>query len=153
MYVFQTHDQNRSKHTKNMKNLKKRLSLIFAAIILSTSFAACSSDLPEETETPAESVQETVKNIVFASESVSKYKIVRPNDPSKQILDASTLIFKNIRSKYSSDIEFTTDFVKRGTDPDTVCETEILIGKTNRTDSAEVIKTLGKDEFTIQVRN
>lgn len=92
--------------------------------------------------------------IQCAAPGSSGYSIIRPDEVSDSAeLDASQLIYKTIQDRYGVKIEFGTDFVKPSEDPDAVSTTEILVGMTNRTASAEAYAQLSEHEFTIQVRD
>ena len=118
-------------------------------------FPACSS--APETETKP--VGEVSSGIDAAEEDSSlwtvvengktDYVLIRPDDAEPEELEAAQVVFKAFQEIYGIRIGFETDFVKPGEDPDQAGACEILIGTTNRTESAICAEKLGDNQFLI----
>ena len=135
--------------------LNKFASLVLALALAASAMTACSDDTaetgdtkPELTET-AEAPAETT--ITFASASV-KAAVVRPEESAGEAeLNGAQLIVQALNDKFGSRPTFSDDFVRKGEDPDTAMDGEILVGLTNRTASSEAFAKIGEHEFILAV--
>jgi len=73
----------------------------------------------------------------------TEYEIVRGDSDSENETQAAIALRKGIKEKTKIDIKLSTDWVKKG-EKIPVSKKEILIGKTNRTESVAALKKLEK---------
>lgn len=103
----------------------KKLLCILLALCASVSLFSCQS--------PAPSADGKI--------DISKYSIVRPDNCSSTVSSAATTLKKSIADATGCELEIVTDWVERGTEVDE-SGFEILIGKTNRSASADAVDLL-----------
>lgn len=80
----------------------------------------------------------------------SSYVVVIPEDSSERTQVAARKMRADIRTKTRAYLSQKSDVLSSGVKP---AETEILIGKTNRPESAEVLKDVHYGEYAIRVVN
>ncbi|MBR4033444.1 MAG: hypothetical protein IKJ04_01425, partial [Clostridia bacterium] len=112
-------------------------------------FPSCSGDVIDPIVTdpgieyPTEEKTEAPTHI-----SLAGYKVVRSDKASKEIVSAAVDMRKTL-DEMSGDITIGDDWVKSGTEiPETALE--ILVGKTNRPESAEASRDLLADDFAVK---
>ena len=126
--------------------LKKLFTVLLTAGLLLTGCGE--SDVPETSEdTAAETVQEVAALCLFEN-GEGLYKFVRPDECSDDVIAAATLGWRTIKDEYGCEVKITTDWAKK---PENipVGTPEILIGLTNRPESAEIAGTVGLNEYRI----
>ena len=137
-----------------MKHLNKILSLIFVAAMLCAPLSACQKQPEAEVQSSEELTSGTgeekplAEPVVIADTAGCYYRVVRPATNPSAVANASTMIMdypiangvKNITVKWSSD-------------KNEAVEHEILIGKTNRPESMEVLSSIEYDDFAIVSKN
>ena len=126
----------------NSKVKRTGLFLLIALILISVCIAGCKKS--EEEVTEATSTQEERSPIVENS-----YVIVRPNKIGMNCLDKIKELKSVFDSTTGSNIEIRTDYLKTGETADDNTY-EILIGNTNRTQSAEALSKVGTYGFAIE---
>ncbi len=136
-----------------MMKFKKIASLFLALAMFS--LPSCSDDTPAPDETDPALIEtaETPSSaeITFAADGLKAY-VVRPEYASGEgELDGAQLIVQKITDSTDTRPGFEDDFVRKDVNPDTVRGTEILVGLTNRTASAEAFAKLGEHEFILAV--
>ncbi|MBO5269736.1 MAG: alkaline phosphatase [Clostridia bacterium] len=151
------------------KHLKLRsLSLFLVLLMLLAAFASCSENPPAETtdansnsDTEGGSTSEVVTTeaeteptfIDLFENGTTQYKLICPEDPSDRIFGALIELQTAMTTLTGVEMEFSTDFYNpfQTTLPETGYE--ILIGNTNRVETAEAkAKIRGKD-FIIYENN
>lgn len=110
---------------------------------------ACAGDLPMEDSVPAvtTAAPETEQPL---AERLADYTIVRPDVGTQSLLDTVLSFRLDIQVETGVEMTITTDWVKRGSDPDAAGEREILIGATNRTASVEAMAELSSFDYLIR---
>lgn len=127
--------------------MKKALSLLLILSIC-LSFAACTaSDVPPvETTLPEETTEAPVTDI-----DLTQYKFIRPEKSSAAYDAMYGDFFARLRKKTGySDYRLGDDFLREGT----TCveeEYEVLIGATNREESAQALEGREKTEYVVAV--
>ena len=90
------------------------------------------------------------QTLEFISGGKSSYVVVIPEDSSERTQVAARKMRADIRKKTRAYLSQKSDVLSSGVKP---AETEILIGKTNRPESAEVLKDVHYGEYAIRVVN
>jgi len=143
--------------------MKRLIALFLAVCTLLPALIACKG--PETTEdpeittgapaetTPEETTTPLPTGLSIVAEGASEYIIVRASECQSFVLDAMAELRGAIQAKTGVDIKPKEDWVKDVKDGETyVSEApEILIGATNRKESAEVLATLKTGEYKICV--
>lgn len=129
--------------------MKKIITLCLAAVLAFTSLplVACQKDTPK-TEEPT--------SMVVVKDSTSEFKIIRSKSVSKKSpeLSAALTVKNAIADATGVELERSDDWIKPGDQAAAdAAETskEILVGHTNRKETAEAIKDLQAYEFIIKV--
>lgn len=127
-----------------MKTTRRILSLSLVLIAAVTMLfglvqSARAADTPGKTQT-----------LEFISGGKSSYVVVIPEDSSERTQVAARKMRADIRKKTRAYLSQKSDVLSSGVKP---AETEILIGKTNRPESAEVLKDVHYGEYAIRVVN
>ncbi len=130
--------------------MKKFLTLCLAVLMLATPLlTSCSGkDTPAETKKPAPTSVELIKD------SASEYTIVRPLRAQKDsvLFTAGQNLQSAIATVTGVTMEYKTDTSTAFADQDARdAAKEILIGRTNRKQSAAAVKTLAFNEYVIKV--
>lgn len=130
-----------------------KLSKIFAALLAAGLLLCGCQDTaqPSDTaeETGAEAAVQEVGEIVLFENGEGLYQLVRPDECSKDVTDTATLGWRAIKDAYGCELKIITDWVKRGAEIPTGTP-EILIGATNRPESAQVAAELNSSSYRIK---
>ncbi len=118
-------------------SVKKFLYLFLCLLMVVSVLAAC--------KTPSVQDEGPVVEI-----DLSHYKIIYPQKLSTTLLAAATQMKKNINSQTGAAIMLEDDWLKAGTEPDDAAY-EILIGVTNRHQSADVQAALSGACYAIEI--
>ena len=146
-----------SKSLENGRKIEmKRFIFLILAIILVFSAVACSGGIPEETteaivETttaPETEPRPTVVSLLDES-GAAIYRVVRPDKGSDSEVQMAIDLKKSLAALTGVDFSLKSDFLMPNESADGV--REILIGATNRPESAEALEGLGIDEYVIRV--
>lgn len=100
-----------------------------------TSLPAASDTGPDVTETAAAGAPVLVENGKFL------YSYVRASDMSDELVSSVSATYRKLKEKTGTDVEYTDDFLMPGKTADSE-KKEILIGATNRPESAAVLSRL-----------
>lgn len=122
--------------------------LMFFALFLSLLLVSCGSgtDVPAETVSETEAVTEENAVFLISAEDIAKYSLVRSEDASDELISAAAGLYKELRN-ISSDIKYKDDFYREDLPEYAMGEYEILVGATNRPESAEFIRTLRTKDY------
>ena len=134
---------------KSCQVIRLRLWSLVGAIILCTLLFACSKQAPSVTPTQQTTAAPTVISLLTKN-GTAAYRIIRPENGTD--LEAQTGIDLNnsLKQLTGTDFILTSDRLtpeESIADISAVCE--ILIGATNRPESAQVKKELGANEYAI----
>ena len=138
----------------------KRVISIFFALMLALSAQACTGGEKAPIETAADSTEAiptetepTVTDISLLNENgEALYRIVRPDEGSETEIQLAIDLKKSLRELTGTTFELTNDFLMPNETLDSVAEVpEILIGATNRPESAEAREGLTVNEYAIRV--
>ncbi len=137
--------------------MKKYISVIFA-LLLAFAAVSCSGndDIPADTtETVAQTLPETTPAPTPVSlldeNGKALYRIVRPDDGSDGEIQNGVDLKKSLKALTRADFSLTTDFLMPNESLEAMADVpEILIGATNRPESAEAREGLGMNEYVIR---
>ena len=148
-----------------MKLSIKLISALLAVMFVIVPFASCNNDggstdsgdeNNNQTNTPTineDGVELLAEPIVLCDTSKSYYKVVRPDQTTDLVVSCMQQVCTLVRDLGNAKLKLNpeTDWIKAGTD--TSSFTEILIGNTNRPETAEVMNSIDYDEYAIVVKN
>lgn len=127
-----------------MNNLMKIMCLVLAfAFVLPMALIACSNS--KDTDTPA-----TEEVLTILADGKSDYTIVRPDKITTVALDAVTTLRSAFTEKFGAEPDIESDWIRKGEEVP-VGTKEILIGNTNRPESAKALEELKEEGFLIKV--
>ena len=133
----------------------KTISLLLALITFLSAvavLAGCGGDGEVTTEPPADNTtepapetgpEEELSPIMLAD--LEKYFIIRPEKNTKDLLDTINGLYQRIKSKVA--IGYKDDFYKENTPAFSIGEYEILVGKTNRLETAQFLSDLKYNDY------
>lgn len=138
--------------------MRKFISVIFA-LLLTFAAVSCSenADIPTDTtETAAQTLPETEPAPTTVSlldeNGKALYRIVRPDEGSDGEIQNGVDLKKSLKALTGTDFSLTTDFLMPNESLEALADVpEILIGATNRPESAEAREGLGMNEYVIRV--
>jgi len=116
-----------------------RTKLIFAVLmLLLCGFVACGIDHTEIVETPPETTAPAAPTGILR-EDLGAYSVVRPDTAQKAELDAAIALRKALHESCAPKIELKTDFYREDIPVFAIGEYEILVGATNRPETAQFL--------------
>lgn len=124
--------------------MKKFLSVL--ALFLTLALVSCTGDVPAETVSETEAVTEENAVFLISTEDITKYSLVRSEYASAELISAASDLYKELRN-ISTDIKFRDDYFREDLPDYAMGEYEILVGATNRPESAEFISTLRTRDY------
>ena len=131
------------------KNYEKRILIVLCCVVLMAAallLSACSAQEKEEDLGPLLTVTGEDGSII--------YQIIRPDISGDEITKAAVSVSRGMREVFGGEITIGSDWIGHdGTADYPEIETEILIGKTNRAESQQVLDTLKAGEYAIRVVN
>ena len=131
--------------------------LIILAIIFTLSvLVACSNgnnsddtNFSEDETTEHDSVGtlEPIEVISIKTEDIVKYAVVRSEDASSEVISATSDMYHKMTDIYGKEISLKDDFVVPDNPKFAIGEYEILIGETNREESAAFLDSLRVNDY------
>ena len=120
--------------------------LFVPALLLSFLLVSCTADVPAGTVSETEAVPEENAVFLISAEDITKYSLVRSEYASDELISAASDLYKELRN-ISSDIRYKDDYFRADLPEYAMGEYEILVGATNRPESAEFIRTLRTKDY------
>ncbi|MBR2479415.1 MAG: SGNH/GDSL hydrolase family protein [Clostridia bacterium] len=119
-----------------MKNITRIICLLLAMFMITVSLSSCLNTQENDDENDPE------QNVVFdlTKEHLGSYVIIIPSQMNEDMLPNATYLKDALEQAYGIRLEIKTDEVE-------ATEYEILIGLTNRTETAELYLTLKDSEY------
>ncbi len=135
----------------------KYISLLCLLAICALLLCACGTKQPTETTTANTSVSESTEAVIedhsallpLTENGKVTYRVIRPEEPTPAALDTALAIHAYIKEISGITPDIDTDWVRRGGDPDTMSEYEILVGETNRTASTAAMGEITGDTWCV----
>ncbi len=139
-----------------MKRLSiKTISLLLALITIFSAvslLAGCNGDDDVITEPPADTTIDPIEETEPVEEvlpimlaDLENYFIIRPDKNTSDLLDKINSLYQKIKSKVA--IGYKDDFFKEDTPAFSIGEYEILVGKTNRPETAQFLADLKYNDY------
>lgn len=130
-----------------MKKSIKALSVFIVIICLVLCFAACNAEVPGIDPDTSEPKAETV------SLPITEYTLIRPEKAPTELIYATVSLRKHINSFLGDfSLPITDDWVKGGVITDELLNAkEILVGNTNRPESAQALEGVDPTSYVIKV--
>ena len=131
--------------------LARILSLILAVLLMACAFVAC--DTAEDPEAPADGTDPAIEAITLrvVESSYTGYVIVRDYKASGTVLGAVTSLQNSFKDFLGCEIQVKECYNDRTEAEDVETELEILIGDTNRKESAQVAEGLKTNDYKVDV--
>lgn len=123
-----------------MKTIKRVL-LIFLTVILSLGIISCD----KKNDAPTVQNGDVVSDI-----SLFDCAVIRPEKSSEALMDEISTLYGRLLSLSDGEVLYETDELKKDETPDSA-KKEILIGHTNRPETAEALAKISGSEFIITV--
>ena len=133
------------------------------ALLLSLGLCACAKEEPEytlqseEAEAPSSTVTTTEAPadaaLYLMENGKTTYTIIRAEECSDSIYNSTATLHQRIKEKTGKSMKIGTDWYSpREENPD-LGKPEILIGQTNRPETAEVLASLPQNSYTVPIKN
>lgn len=133
-----------------------RISKLLTAVLAAGLFLCGCQNTVEVSDTTkdaaAETVAEEAGEICLFENGEVLYKFVRPDECSDDVTDTATLGWRLIKENHGCEVKITTDWVKKNA-PIPTDTPEILIGATNRAESAELAETINATSYRVKCMN
>ena len=140
-----------------VKTIKVMCAVILCSLI-AILLLACNSD--NTTESPNTSVSADTTAVVDYTTSVdeevieyiltsdiTKYSVIRPENSSTALVDVTAAFYREIKAIYGDKIRLKDDFIIPGNVHYSASEFEILVGNTNREETAEFMEQLRVNDY------
>ncbi len=126
----------------------KVLMLVLCATFVLSGLIACSKDEPGDIP------PEDALVLMDPDTLIGIYVVVRPEITEDRVTDAASNLRIRLSNYYGAeDWDITTDWEKDPDEAEIATRFEILVGETNRPESAQVLAELGEEQYAIRVVN
>ena len=141
---------------------RKYITLLAAASALLICLASCGKEeapvITEESTTSA--LTETTLPPAPADAALyivefgnTTYSVIRPDEAADAITKGASTLYQKIKAKTGTTLKLNSDWYSpREENPD-LDNPEILVGETNRPETAEVLATLPENSYTVTIKN
>ena len=130
--------------------IKLICAILLACVLLGTMIGcqASGGDTDASTEAATTEAPETAAPpVVIRLAELSEYALVRPEETDDTLIRAATDLLKAINSACGSSMSIKTDFYKAGMKGYEIVDREILVGDTNRPQSAAFLAELRAEDY------
>lgn len=134
-----------------MKKFTTFLMLLISVALILSSCTGGESEVTTEPSVSDEATEPAAENIKFIADGATEYKMIRSSEASTTVTDAFVKLRNTIKDTYGVGITLGDDFEKPGTDPATRHPYEIVVGETNREESAKALEGLSYNDSVIAV--
>lgn len=137
--------------------MKKIISLILVLLIAFSSISCAGGDIPAETTlpetTPAPETEPEITDIsLLDSDGKAVYRVIRPDEGGDGEVQAAIDLKKSLGTLTGANFTIKSDFLMPNESLEDMADvSEILVGATNRPESAEAREGLGMNEYVIRV--
>ena len=128
---------------------QRKIILVLLMVVLAVFVQSCTGNAGpgEDTADPSD-VTPVLQDVSIVADNAAEYSIVICEGASSAVADASRGVMTAIQNATGVKLAWTDDFVDGDVPPK-----EILVGRTNREESAQVLRTLTYGEYAIRVVN
>ena len=137
--------------------MKKGLALLLCTTAVALCLTACQKNEPPQSdlgETTSQALTETeapAPPLTVVADGATEYRVVRPEDTSDQVREAAMALHQAINQTYNIKMTLTTDFENRNFDVSTRYPYEIVVGATNREETAAAKELIRYNDAIIAV--
>ncbi len=136
------------------RNRWKMMLLLLCAALTLGGLVGCTDPTQPDDPDDDPPVPQDALSLLDENGTAGLYAVVRPEDGDKKVTAAATKLRVSLMNYYGvSDWDITDDW---SADPDAdemAAQYEVLVGETNRPESAQVLEELGEDQYAIRVVN
>ena len=140
----------------------KILCAVLVILLISVLFVACNEETPGETLDTSANADTTVNytddsSVDFGNDEsvidyiltadVLNYNVVRSENASAALVETTAAFYRELKSIYGDTMRLKDDFVMPGSSQHTASEFEILVGDTNRDETAEFMQQLRVNDY------
>ena len=127
--------------------MNKRKNPVIAALLLCGILLSCGNGESDDTsmDETAPEVTET-EDMGITSEEMAAYELIRPDACDSAVVKAATSVVTKLRETWP-DMNYRGDYYREGVDSLEMGQFEILIGATNRPESAEFLSSVKADDY------
>lgn len=133
-----------------MKKFKKFLSVFVLLALMLIPLTSCEAETQVE-ESDTEVIPEEEVTYVISVAGLEEYSLVRSEDASEDLVSAVSELYRNLR-EISTKIVLKDDYYREDLPEYTMGDYEIIIGNTNRPESAEFIDELRTQDYGYVMR-
>lgn len=137
---------------------------IVAALLVASALCACGkTEEPAQTTAPADVTTTTTAAttpeapadaaLYLVENGKTTYSVIRPDETSAAISTSAANLYQKIKAKTGVTMKLASDWYNTRTENPDLSGPEILVGATNRPETAEVLASLPENSYAIVIRN
>ena len=124
--------------------------ILTLGIVLAMLLTACNADTGDTGETTQSGEEAPAQTVTLVGEGAPEFKVLRGDTCPDKETDAAVALRKALIAATGVEPAIGTDWVKRGEEPPTDTY-EILVGNTNRPETADALSRLGENQYIIKL--
>lgn len=137
---------------------------IVAALLVASALCACGkTEEPAQTTAPADVTTTTTAAttpeapadaaLYLVENGKTTYSVIRPDETSAAISTSAANLYQKIKAKTGVTLKLASDWYNTRMENPDLSGPEILVGATNRPETAEVLASLPENSYAIVIRN
>lgn len=145
-------------------SMSKYIRPIVAALLIALALCACGkTEEPVQTTAPADVTTTTTAAttpeapadaaLYLVENGKTTYSVIRPDETSAAISTSAANLYQKIKAKTGVTMKLASDWYNTRTENPDLSGPEILVGATNRPETAEVLASLPENSYAIVIRN
>lgn len=145
-------------------SMSKYIRPIVAALLVASALCACGkTEEPAQTTAPADVTTTTTAAttpeapadaaLYLVENGKTTYSVIRPDETSAAISTSAANLYQKIKAKTGVTLKLASDWYNTRTENPDLSGPEILVGATNRPETAEVLASLPENSYAIVIRN
>ncbi len=128
--------------------LRKIILLLMSLILAVALMVSCGERYTGSDElSEGDDTEETSQKCELLVSEIGKYSVVRGDNADDKEIEAAQLVLGALKDKLGIDVNIKTDFIKPGDPKYSAGEFEIIIGNTNREESAAFRESMRVDDY------